>query len=112
MGTVPYHEASFLGGPATLRGYRNQRFTGESSLFLGSELRLFLGDVVFLLPVDLGVLALGDVGRVFVDGEASDTWHGAVGLGAWLTFLDVYSATLALARGEVTGIYLTVTMRP
>ena len=36
------------------------------------------------MPLRYGLLALADVGRVFVSGESSNKWHPGVGGGAWL----------------------------
>ena len=108
-GAFPLHEAAYVGGEATLRGFRNERFAGDASLFAGSELRLFLADVVFLLPGELGVLGLADVGRVFGAGEPSDRWHSAGGGGLWIRWVDAYTLSLAVARGnELTGLYLAL----
>jgi hypothetical protein len=44
---------------------------------------------------------LADAGRVFLDGEMSDTWHTGLGGGFWFAFLDPANAiTVALARGD------------
>lgn len=107
-GRTPYHESALLGGRSDLRGYHNQRFAGHASLFANAELRLAVGRVFLLLPGDAGVFGLVDAGRVFSDEPEAGTWHTAVGGGVWLSFLDAYSATLALARGEITGVYATV----
>jgi hypothetical protein len=45
------------------------------------------------------VHGLGDIGRVYLEGERSDRWHGAVGGGVWLAFLERGSTvTLSIAR--------------
>jgi hypothetical protein len=54
-----------------------------------------------VLPGDFGVFGLGDLGRVYVSGESSDTWHTGVGGGVWFAFLDpANTVTVALARGD------------
>jgi hypothetical protein len=107
IGDAPYHEAASIGGLETLRGYRLDRFTGESSVFGAAELRVFLSELVFVLPGDVGALAFGDVGRVFLDEEESSRWHGAVGGGVWVTWIDAYTLNLAVARGsEGTAVYV------
>lgn len=107
-GTAPYFEAAYLGGGSTLRGLPNQRYAGDASLFANAELRVFLTDFFFLLPGDLGVFGLADVGRVYLDGETSDRWHDAHGGGLWVAFVDrAYTMSVAVARGEEeTGVYL------
>jgi outer membrane protein assembly factor BamA len=111
QGTPPYHAAAFVGGPSTVRGFRQERFAGDASLFAGAELRAFLTEFVFLLPGDLGLLALADAGRVFLDGDDSSTWHGAWGGGVWVSFLDAFAATVSFARSrEDTMVYFVLGM--
>jgi hypothetical protein len=86
-GSFPYFEAAFIGGPETVRLGRENRYAGEASVYGSSELRIPVTRIMLLVPTDLGIVGLADVGRVFVDGESSDEWHGAVGGGVWLGFL-------------------------
>jgi hypothetical protein len=84
FGTFPFYVSNALGGTTNLRGYRSTRFSGRSSLYLNTDLRLSLfnigGDV---LPGRLGVLGFFDVGRVWADGETSNKWHPGYGGGLW-----------------------------
>ena len=61
-----------------------------------------------IVPTDFGVFGLADAGRVFLEGENSDTWHRAFGGGVWLAPLDRnYTLSAAVAAGdERTGFYL------
>ena len=107
-GTYPFHEAAFLGGASTLRGWAEQRFAGDASLYGNAELRLFLTKFDVIIPGDLGVFALGDIGRVYLPGERSDAWHSAVGGGVWVVPFSMRAgtATVAVARSrERTGVY-------
>ncbi len=107
-GAYPFYEAAYLGGPTTLRGFRKQRFGGDASLYGNAELRLYLTELFFLLPGEFGIFGLGDVGRVFLAGETSDTWHSAFGGGIWFSVLDRASTlTLGAARSD-EEILLTV----
>lgn len=106
-GDYPFYEAAFVGGASTVRGWREQRFAGDASLYGNAELRVFLTRFFFLLPGDLGAFGLADGGRVFRAGEHSDVWHSALGGGLWASFLG-RSNTLSVsyARGrEGGGIY-------
>jgi hemolysin activation/secretion protein len=107
-GTFPYQEAAFIGGNSTVRLGRQNRYAGDAALYAGVELRLFLSRFNFILPGDFGVFGLGDVGRVFLEGESSDVWHAAAGGGIWFAFLDrANTVSVALARSaERTGVYL------
>ena len=64
-----------------------------------------LGD---LYPGTFGVFALGDVGRVYLEGESSDTWHTGVGGGLWFAYLEpANTITIAVARGvDRTALYI------
>jgi hypothetical protein len=73
-----------------------------------AELRLRFGRFFFVVPGELGVFGLADVGRVFLDGESSDTWHTAFGGGIWMAVLgpgNVVSAAIARSR-ERAALYL------
>jgi hypothetical protein len=109
-GRFPYQEAAYIGDISTVRLGRENRYAGNASLFASTELRLFLTRFFFLAPGDFGIFGLGDVGRVYLDGEASDVWHAAAGGGIWASLLDrANTMSLALARSEErTGFYLTV----
>jgi hypothetical protein len=111
-GAFPWHEAAFLGGRRSVRGLASQRFAGESSVVASAELRIPLGNVFILVPGHFGIFALGDVGRVFVDGESSDQWHTSAGGGLWMSFVDpqnLFSLTVA-GSDEDTRFYLALGM--
>jgi hypothetical protein len=109
-GRYPYQEAAYIGDISTVRLGRDNRYGGDASLYAGSELRLFLTEFYFLAPGDLGVFGLADVGRVYLEGEESDVWHGAAGGGIWVSLIDrANTMSVAVARSEErTGVYLTV----
>ena len=106
--SFPYQEAAFIGDVSTVRLGRQNRYAGESALFGGAELRLRLSAVNIFVPGEFGVFGLGDVGRVYLDGESSDRWHAAGGGGIWLSFIErVNTISLAVARSEErTGVYV------
>lgn len=100
-GAFPYFESAFIGGPETVRLGRENRFGGDAAVYGGSELRIPLLRMMLLVPTDVGVLGLADIGRVFLDGESSDQWHGAVGGGVWLGFLSRSNAvSVVIAKSE------------
>ncbi|HEY2945411.1 MAG TPA: BamA/TamA family outer membrane protein, partial [Vicinamibacteria bacterium] len=107
-GDYPFHEAAFIGGSSTVRGFRAQRFAGDGAVYGNAELRLRLARVFILVPADLGVFGLADAGRVYLGGETSDKWHTAAGGGIWLSFLNRDATfTLAVATSEErTGLYV------
>jgi hypothetical protein len=106
-GRYPYFEAAFIGDASTVRLGRENRYAGDASAFASTELRLSLAKVKLILPATIGAFGLADVGRVFLEGESSDAWHGAVGGGISLSYLDrAYTLSLAIAESEErTAIY-------
>ena len=100
-GRFPYGEAAYLGGPDDVRGFATRRFAGRSAAWTNAEARVPLSNVFVLLPMEVGVTALGDVGRVWMDDEESDVWHAAAGGGIWLSVLRrSNAASISLARSS------------
>ncbi|HET9251521.1 MAG TPA: BamA/TamA family outer membrane protein [Candidatus Eisenbacteria bacterium] len=99
FGRYPFQESAVIGGGTlgeiaigepdyTVRGFRAQRFRGDSSLWGNAEARLSLGQIRLLLPARVGLLGFSDAGRVWLDEEGSDLWHTGVGGGAWISYLN------------------------
>ncbi|MFL5312199.1 MAG: hypothetical protein ACJ79H_17335 [Myxococcales bacterium] len=97
-GAYPFFESAFLGGASVpspldvtgaalgnpLRGYDLNRFAGDASVVGNAELNVGLGKFVTVLPLRYGLVALADVGRVFVAGQSSSRWHTGYGGGVWM----------------------------
>jgi hypothetical protein len=114
FGTYPYFDAASVGGGGlergaidepgfTLRGFRARRFSGDSSLYGNADLRLRLGRLTLVLPAHFGVFGLLDAGRVWLEGEDSNTWHTSFGGGIWLSFLDYRSTFTAYVAHSKEG---------
>lgn len=106
-GDAPYHEAPSIGGRTSVRGLRSDRYTGDSSASGTAELRVPLAHFRALVPGEIGLLGLADVGRVWVDFEDSSTWHSAAGGGVWVAVLErraAFSAYVAHGGGR-TAFY-------
>ncbi len=99
LGTYPYMEAASIGAGGlgagalgepqdTVRGYRARRFLGDASAFGNASLRLRVSHITLILPGAWGLEGFGDVGRVWLEDETSDTWHTGVGGGIWLSLLN------------------------
>ena len=97
VGDPNFYQLLYLGGNSGLRGFRNFRFAGEQMLFHNLELRVKLFDFTsYLLPGSVGLVAFNDVGRVWIEGEDSGTWHDGFGGGFYLI-----PAKLILLQGLV-----------
>lgn len=103
-GRFEFFQANTLGGLNNLRGYSRMRFAGRSSIYQNSELRFRL--MRFYTPLfagGLGISALHDIGRVWYDGEDSDTWHQGYGGGIWMTPLDALTLSADYGRSKEGG---------
>lgn len=120
FGTAPYFESAFLGGRVRLgryepgsqgavRGLRPQRYAGDASLYGSADLFLPVTRTSFLgVPLQFGVQGFGDAGRVYVEGQSSDTWHHGFGGGVYFASpgrRNLFSFSLARSEGR-TVFYL------
>ena len=107
-GTIPFHEAAFLGGASTLRGWDEQRFAGRSSVSGSAEVRVHLGQVKLIAPSEIGVLGFVDAGRVMSGGDNSNAFHTGVGGGIWVApLVRRHTISFSVARGrERTAFYV------
>jgi hypothetical protein len=108
-GDFPFAEAAFLGGAGSIRGFPFQRFAGDAAAYGSAELRQPLGQVRLLVRGRVGVFALADAGRVWMDGESDGDWHTNYGGGAWFETLGI-PITLTYAAGDVKRLYLGMGM--
>lgn len=98
-----FYQANSLGGLSNLRGFRRTRFSGKSSFYNNTEVRVKLLTLKsYLFPANLGVLAFNDVGRVWNPNEKSDKWHHGYGGGIWLApfQMAVISGTYAMSEED------------
>ena len=85
-GSPAFYQLLYLGGQDNLRGYRTYRFAGNHLVYHTLEARLKLLDFQsFLFPGSVGLLAFNDLGRVWLRGENSRTWHDGYGAGLYIT---------------------------
>ena len=106
-----FFNANILGGRSNLRGYRRTRFYGQTSFYHNLDLRLKIASFrSYIFPGQFGLLAFHDIGRVWVDGENSDEWHNAPGVGLWLSPLNSFVLNFNYAFGEdenLPSLYMT-----
>ncbi len=84
IGDYEFYHANFIGGKTNLRGYRSNRFAGDSYIHQNTEIRVRLLNVnSYVFNGQLGITAFNDVGRVWYKNEDSDKWHNGNGIGLW-----------------------------
>ena len=114
FGDYPFHNAAAIGGGGffsgldAVRGLRPNRFIGDTAVYGNAELRLYVSRFFLALPGEWGLFGFGDVGRVWLEGELSDTWHPSWGGGIWLGLLSRANAiALTVAKSdERTAFYV------
>lgn len=103
-GDYPFYMSSFLGGSKNLRGFRNERFSGDASLYGCAELRIALFRLKTILTSNIGFYLFSEAGRVFRDGEISKLWHVSNGVGVYSHILDrklVIASSIAFSQETV-----------
>ncbi|HPN37386.1 MAG TPA: hypothetical protein PL041_03215 [Melioribacteraceae bacterium] len=101
LGKYPFLKGAFIGGNESLRGYNKNRFAGDISLFSQNEIRTQISNLDIFVKSKIGLLLLGDIGRVFINNKKSFKWHPSAGFGTWIDFSDrlfTVVATLALSK--------------
>ncbi len=109
-GTFPFQEAAFIGDARTIRLGRQNRYAGDAAVYGNAELRLRLSRIFLFLPGHIGIFGIADAGRVFLEGESSDTWHTAFGGGIWMSFVqpgNTLSAAVTRSDDERIAVYLS-----
>lgn len=96
-----FYQAAQLGGNTGLRAFRNERFTGKSSLVSSGDLRYTFNNFkTGFLPLQLGVLGGYDGGKVWIPGEDSSTWHNSYGGGFFVVVAERLAGTFGLFTGD------------
>jgi len=91
-----FYQGATLGGDLDLRGYRNERFLGNSYYSQSSDLRFSLGKIRHTIaPLTYGILAGFDYGRIWFEGEDSRKWHQDYGGGLWLNAINLITARIS-----------------
>lgn len=89
-----FFQANTLGGLENLRGYHRDRFSGKTSAYHNTELRMSVGNLnAYVVKAVWGLLAFADNGRVWIPKEHSDTWHHGYGGGLWFLPFNKMSLT-------------------
>ncbi|MEM9001044.1 MAG: metallophosphoesterase [Bacteroidota bacterium] len=92
-----FYQGASIGANDGLRGFRFQRFTGKTSYYQNTDIRLsFRKRQTGLLPVTPGIYGGFDYGRVWFPDDSSDKWHNSYGGGFFLNGADILSANFGL----------------
>ncbi|TCJ18747.1 hypothetical protein EPD60_03025 [Flaviaesturariibacter flavus] len=96
--TIEIPQAYYLSGVNNLRGYRRDRFAGQTVLYSQSELRFRLADFsTYLFPGSVGLLTFFDVGQVKYKSQSPGGWYAGYGGGLWVAPVKRFVVTGMLA---------------
>ncbi len=101
FGDSEFFNAYYLGGKTNLRGYKSNRFGGDSYFFQNSEIRFKLANVnSLLINGETGLSIFNDVGRVWYSSETSNTWHNSYGVSWWLVPFNLTKTSLSYEHSK------------
>ncbi len=101
IGNPAFYQLAFLGGQGDLLGFRQYRFAGRNAFYNNFEARAKLADVSsYIFPGELGLVGFFDLGRVWSNSDASDTWHN--GQGGGIYYAPARLAVIRLIAGHST----------
>jgi len=96
-----FYQAATLGGNTGLRGYRNERFSGQQSLVFNGDLRYSFREFkTSFLPLQIGIYGGYDYGRVWISNDPNDEWQDSVGGGIWINSINVLNTTLGVFSSD------------
>ncbi len=96
-----FYQAATLGGINSLRGFREERFTGDKALAFSGDLRYSFNKFkTGLLPLQFGIYGGYDIGRVWFEGEDVDVWHDSIGGGFWINAVNAVAGQFNLFNSD------------
>jgi hypothetical protein len=96
-----FYQGASLGANSGLRGYRNERFTGERAFVHTSDLRWnCIKTKTNLLPLSVGIFTGFDYGRIWIENDTSRKWNTSIGGGLWINGADLMTVRLSLFNSE------------
>ncbi|MXV53197.1 BamA/TamA family outer membrane protein [Pedobacter sp. HMF7647] len=83
------YNLSIFGRDISLKGYRDNRFSGRSYLYGNSEVRFPVTTIRnYLFSGTLGITGFFDLGRVYSSVSETDKWHTGYGPGIWVNLFN------------------------
>ena len=99
-GTPLFYQYPTIGESFDLRGFRRERFRGESTFYNNTELRYIKKVRSNLFNGKAGLIAFMDNGRVWVPGQNSNTMHTTYGGGVLLAPFNLVSVAVTYGISE------------
>ncbi len=101
FGDYEFYHSNSLGYKTNLRGFKENRFSGDDYLYQNTDIRVKITDVSnYIFKGQLGLAFFNDIGRIWLEGEDSQKWHDGYGVGAWFLLFDTSVFTLNYNQSE------------
>jgi hypothetical protein len=105
-----FYQAASIGGNDGLRGFRNQRFTGQQSLFQNTDIRYTFNSIkTTLIPIRIGVYGGFDYGRIWIKDDNSNKWNNSYGGGFFINGVELLTANLGVFN-SIDGLRLAFSL--
>ena len=105
-----FYQAASIGGNDGLRGFRNQRFTGQQSLFQNTDIRYTFNSLkTALIPIRIGIFGGFDYGRIWIKDDNSNKWNNSYGGGFFINGVELLTANLGLFN-SIDGIRIAFSL--
>ncbi|MGM5469709.1 metallophosphoesterase [Flavobacteriaceae bacterium LMO-SS05] len=102
-----FYQAASIGGKNGLRGFRNERFSGQSSYYQNTDLRLHIMRFnAGILPAKLGAFTGFDYGRVWLKNDDSNKWHTAYGGGLYVNTAGLFTFQTSYFSSDDGGRFM------
>ena len=107
---LPFFKYTSLGMLQNLRGYVINRFSGDASAYINTELRFHVGQVNnSFLPFRYGLITFFDRGKVWYQGRATGGWHDGYGGGIYIApFAERFAFSFLLQHSREESILFQV----
>ncbi len=94
IGDYKFYQANTIGNNDNLRGFRSERFSGNSAYYANSEARFPVTSFRnYIITGDFGVYGFYDIAKVSNGFAESRQWHQAYGPGIWLNLYNKFLVT-------------------
>ncbi|MCW3117812.1 MAG: hypothetical protein JWM28_1894 [Chitinophagaceae bacterium] len=103
-GNPEFFQYVSVGGPMTIRGYVRDRYWGNTAFYNTNDLRYITDFNVHSIRGKVGLLALFDNGRVWLNNEISSVLHTAYGGGLLLAPFNKFTGTVTYAVSDEGGL--------
>ncbi|MDQ2720570.1 MAG: metallophosphoesterase [Bacteroidota bacterium] len=101
-----YFQTLDLGADNFLRGFRKNRFSGQSVFYQTTELRVKLFESKsYIIPGAVGLIGFNEVGRVWVKGEISHKWHDDFGGGFYYSPYNFALVSASIAHSPENNLF-------